>query len=128
MTAEANVLRLKADLKLLEDRIRNEIRDSVSAINASYKRIQIADDHRQIASKLEDAEKSRYELGESSLMLVNLRELATGDASLIYADALNSYHRALADFRFASGDFTHIKEDKKHHQFPNVDYDYDPTS
>lgn len=128
ITAEANVLRLKADLTLLEDRIRNEIKDALSAINASYKRIQIAEDHRQIATKLEDAEKSRYELGESNLMIVNLRELATGDAALTYADALNGYHRALADFRFASGDFTHIRENEKHHQFPTIDYDYDPTS
>ena len=128
MTAESNVLRLKADCKLLEDRIRNDIKDAISAISAAFKRTQIAEDHRQIAARLEDAEKSRYELGDSNLMIVNLRELATGDAALSYADALNSYHRALADFRFASGDFTHIRENDKHHQFPSVDYDYDPTS
>jgi hypothetical protein len=61
-------------------------------------------------------------------MLVNLRELASGDASMTYADALNSYHRALADFRFSSGEITHLSEDAHHHPHKTIDYDFDPTS
>ena len=107
---------------------RSDIRDSVSAINAAFKRITLADHQRSLARQLEEGEKNKYALGESNLMLVNLRELASGDASMIYADALNSYHRALADFRFSSGDFSQISEDAHHHPHKIIDYDFDPTS
>lgn len=128
IAAEANLSRLTADRQLAEDRVRNEIRDSVSAIKAAFKRIGLADQQRNLARQLEEGEKTKYGLGESNLMLVNLRELATGDASMTYADALNSYHRALADFRFSSGEFSQVSEDSHHHPHKIIDYDFDPTS
>lgn len=128
IAAEANLSRLTAERQLAEDRVRNEIRDSVSAIRAAFKRIGLADQQRNLARQLEEGEKTKYGLGESNLMLVNLRELATGDASMIYADALNAYHRALADFRFSSGEFSQLTEDSHHHQHQTIDYDFDPTS
>lgn len=128
ISAEANISRLMSELQLAEDRIHNEIRDAVSAINAAFRRTRLADEQRHIALRLEEGEKTRYSLGESNLMLVNLRELASGDAGLTYADALNSYHRALADYRFASGEFSHISSDGNHHNYKMVDYDFDPTS
>lgn len=128
IAAEANLSRLAADRQLAEDRVRNEIRDSVSAIRAAFKRIGLADQQRTLARQLEEGEKTKYGLGESNLMLVNMRELASGDASMTYADALNSYHRALADFRFSSGEFTQLSEDSHHHLHKIIDYDFDPTS
>lgn len=128
IAAEANLSRLMADRQLAEDRVRNDIRDSVSAIKAAFKRIGLADQQRSLARHLEEGEKTKYGLGESNLMLVNLRELASGDASMTYADALNSYHRALADFRFSSGELTHLSEDEHHHSHKTIDYDFDPTS
>ncbi|NBS17646.1 MAG: TolC family protein [Gammaproteobacteria bacterium] len=128
IAAEANISRLMADRQLAEDRVRNEIRDAVSAIKAAFKRIALADQQRSLARQLEEGEKTKYEFGESHLMLVNLRELASGDASMTYVDALNSYHRALADFRFSSGEYTHISEDGHHHSYRTTDYDFDPTS
>lgn len=128
IAAEANISRLMADRQLAEDRVRNEIRDAVSAINAAFKRIGLANQQRSLARQLEEGEKTKYGLGESNLMLVNLRELASGDASMTYADALNSYHRALADFRFSSGEFSHLSEDERHHLHKTIDYDFDPTS
>lgn len=128
ISAEANVERLKSEMRLAEDRIRNEIKDALSAIDAASRRVGLAEAQRSMALELQDGEKARYELGESNLMLINLRELQNGDASMIYIDALNSYHRALADFRFSSGEFRHIREDGAHHSFPRIDYDFDPTS
>lgn len=128
IVAEANVSRLMAERQLAEDRVRNEIRDSVSAINAALKRIALADQQRSLARQLEEGEKTKYLLGESNLMLVNLRELASGDAAMTYADALNSYHRALADYRFSSGEISRLAEDAHHHAYKMIDYDFDPTS
>jgi outer membrane protein TolC len=128
IAAEANISRLMADRQLAEDRVRNEIRDSDSAIKAAIKRISLADQQRILARQLEEGEKTKYRLGESNLMLVNLRELASGDASMIYVDALNSYHRALADYRFSSGEISHLAEDHHHHAYKIIDYDFDPTS
>lgn len=128
ITTEANLERLRMERRLLEDRIRNEIHDSVSAIQAASRRVTLALEQRQLALRLEEGEKTRYELGESNLMLVNLRELATGESALTHADALNSLHRALAEFRYASGELGHLPEDERHHRYSVIDYDFDPTS
>jgi hypothetical protein len=53
---------------------------------------------------MEEGERTRYELGDSNLMFVNQRELASGDAAIMVADAYNSFHKSLADYRYALGD------------------------
>jgi hypothetical protein len=37
-------------------------------------------------------------------MFVNQRELASGDAAILTAEALNSFFKSLADYRYAPGD------------------------
>lgn len=128
MTSEANLERLKVERRLLEDRIQNEIRDAISAIKASDRRVGLAAEQRQLAVQLEEGEKTRYDLGDSNLMLVNLRELATGDSALTHAEALNSFHRSLAEFRYALGGLGPLREDEAHHRYPVIDYDFDATS
>ncbi|MBS1214342.1 MAG: TolC-like outerrane protein, partial [Proteobacteria bacterium] len=55
------------------------------------------------ASKLEEGERTRFDLGDSTLLVVNLREIAHGDAALLQADAATTVHKAQADFRAALG-------------------------
>jgi outer membrane protein TolC len=102
-SAQANVQRIQADHRLASDRVAADVKDAFSALRAAQKRVGIARQQREAARQLEEGERTRFELGDSSLLFVNLRELASGDAALAEADALNAYHKAQADYRFALG-------------------------
>ena len=103
-SAEANLERIRADAKLLDDRITAEVKDALSALQAARQRLEIARKHRETAIAMEEGERTRFELGDSNLMFVNQRELASGDAAILLADAYNSFHKSLADYRYALGD------------------------
>jgi len=62
---------------------------------------------------MEEGERTRYELGDSNLMFVNQRELASGDAAILTAEALNSFFKSLADYRYALGDLQHGETRKR---------------
>lgn len=101
--AEANLQRIAADYRLAGDRVAADVKDAFSAVRAAYRRVGIARQQREAARQLEEGERARFDLGDSSLLFVNLRELASGDAALAEAEALNAYFKAQADYRFALG-------------------------
>lgn len=113
MSAEANLERIDADTRLIGDRIAAEVKDSLSALNAAIKRVRIASRHRETALQMEEGERSRYELGDSNLMFVNQRELASGDAAILAAEALNSFHKSVADYRFALGELQQARPQRR---------------
>lgn len=107
--AAANLQRLKWDRQLLEDRINNEIKDALSAINAARQRVQLSKQQWQAARQLEQGEQSRFELGDSTLLFVNLREIAHGDAALLAAEAQANLFKAHTDYQAALGTPIEIK-------------------
>ena len=80
------------------------MRDALSALRAARTRVQVARRELEVARRLEAAERSRFELGEGTLLLVNLREQASTEAALREVDALADFHRAMASYRAATGD------------------------
>lgn len=101
--AAANLQRLKLEKQLADDRIAAEVRDALSALDAARQRLELAGRQRQAAKRLEEGERTRFELGESTLLFVNLREIASGDAALMEADVANALHKAHADYQAALG-------------------------
>ncbi len=101
--AAANVHRLNLDKRLQDDRISAEVKDVYSALSAVRKRLNLSAEQLNAAEQLEDGEKIRFELGESTLLFVNLREIATGDAALLYAEADASLFRSVADYHAVLG-------------------------
>ncbi|NJD05684.1 MAG: TolC family protein [Methylococcaceae bacterium] len=101
--ARANLQRLDHERRLAEDRIAAEVRDALSALAAAGRRLELASRQKSAAGQLEDGERTRFELGDSTLLLVNLREIARGDAALLEADAAIALHKAAADFQAALG-------------------------
>lgn len=101
--AAANLQRIVHETRLAEDRIANEVRDALSALTASRQRLELARQQEMAARKLEEGERTRFDLGDSTLLVVNLREIAHGDAALLKADAATNLHKAQADFRAALG-------------------------
>ena len=101
--AAANARRLNLDRQLQDDRIATEVKDVFSALSAVRKRLSLSADQLNAAEQLAEGEKTRFELGESTLLFVNLREIAKGDAALQYAEATASLFRSYADYKAVLG-------------------------
>ena len=78
-----------------------DVRDAGSAIVGSHARIDAARQEVRLARDLERLERTRFELGDSTLFFVNLREQATAEAALREIDALADYHKAMAAYEAA---------------------------
>jgi outer membrane protein TolC len=102
--ANANLLKLDAQERLALDRIANEVRDSIIGMRAARERIGIAHKEVVIAERLEKAERTRFQNGDSSLLFVNIREQFTADARLKEIDAQQDFFKAVALFKAAKGD------------------------
>lgn len=77
-------------------RIANEVRDAVSAVNAEAARLEAARRESELAERLETAEREAFELGDSTLFLVNQRERAAAEARARVVDVLADYRIARA--------------------------------
>ncbi|MDD2762025.1 MAG: TolC family protein [Methylomonas sp.] len=101
--AAADMQRLKWERRLLEDRIGNDVKDALSALNAARKRLGLSRQQKQAAQQLEEGEQNRFELGASTLLFVNLREIAHGDAAMMVAETQANSFKAHADYLAALG-------------------------
>ncbi len=101
--AAANLQRLKWERNGLEDRIGAEVKDALSALSAARQRLTLSAQQQQAAQQLEEGERTRFELGESTLLFVNLREIASGDAALLAAEAAGTLFKGHADYQAALG-------------------------
>lgn len=101
--AAANMQRLNWERHGLEDRIAADVKDVLSALSAARQRLALAARQRIAAQQLEEGERTRFELGESTLLFVNLREIAHGDAALMAAEAAGNLFKTHADYQAALG-------------------------
>ena len=58
----------------------------------------------EVARELQGLEKDRFDLGDSTLFLVNLREQATFDAEVRAVSALEDYFRAYAGYQASTAE------------------------
>lgn len=87
--------------RFARDQVIAEVRDAYSALRAAYQRAQVLKQEVQVARELEEAERVRFQLGDGTLFLVNLREQSTFDTVIREVTAVNEYFRALALYEFA---------------------------
>ncbi len=76
--------------------------DARSAVEAALERLSLARGEYDAARELAQAERERFELGASTLFVVNLRELAAASARLKVAGSLADSHKALAVYQAAT--------------------------
>jgi outer membrane protein TolC len=102
--ARALVSRISEQERGAKDRIGADVRDSMNAMDLAKARLGIAKNEVDVAESLEKAEWNRFTAGDSTLLVVNLREQATFDARLREVDAKFECQRALVLFRAATAD------------------------
>lgn len=102
--ANAALARLRHQQTFARQRIEADVRDARSALAASLARLDAARREVRLARELESAERVRFNEGDSTILIVNLREQQTAEAELREVEALFDYHRARADLRAARGE------------------------
>lgn len=101
--ARAGLARADLDVRWTEDQVRAEVQDAVSAVRAARAVLDAVAAEVQVAGELEQLERDRFDLGDSTQFLVNLRELATADAAVREVRARADYQKALVRLERASG-------------------------
>lgn len=102
-SGEASVTRAEKLAELAKDRVGNEVKDARSAMDAAKQRAEVAAQEVALAEKLEALERRRFDLGDSNMLVVNLREQAATEARLRRIDALVDYQKAAVAYRAAQG-------------------------
>lgn len=103
LQAEAKRAALAEQLRWAEDRVRADVQDALSAQRAAREVLDVIGDEVRVTRELEQLERDRFALGDSTQFLINLRELATADALLREARALADYQKALVKLDAATG-------------------------
>lgn len=97
--ASYKLQKLALDTIQEQQRIATEVFDAISAINTTYERYRLAEQEVALALKLEEGERAKYQLGDSTLFLVNMRERATAEARVKVIEIQAEYQQAVATFR-----------------------------
>ena len=74
-----------------------------AALTAAAERVGQTTEGLALAEQMQTAEQRLYELGQSTLFNLNLREQQTAEAAVNRVAALYDYHVALADYAAALG-------------------------
>ena len=82
----------------------NKVQDAMSALVTAHDRVLKAREALTLNERMEAAERRKFELGDSTILIVNLRELSSIEAELTLIDALTDFFKAQADYRAATAD------------------------
>lgn len=99
--AEGKLAQLTAKRIFAENKITIEVQDAMSALTTSYDRMLRAKEAVDLADRMEAAERRKFELGDSTILIVNLREIAAIEAELNLIEARGDYFKAQADYHAA---------------------------
>lgn len=97
--AAYKIQKIEFDTLHEKQRILTEVQDAISAINTTYERYRAAAQEAAFAGRLEEGERTKFQLGDSTLFLVNQRERATAEARVKLIELHAEYEQALATFR-----------------------------
>lgn len=97
----ARMAQIDQRTRFQRDQVAAEVRDAVSAVRAAFERAQVVGSEVGVTKQVENAERDRLELGDSSVFNLNLREIATVDAQVREIASLADYYRALALYELA---------------------------
>ena len=89
---------LQQKLSYQRDKIHLEANDALIGLENALRRLEIIKEEVQIADKLARAEKARFDLGDSTLLIVNLREQEAAEVALRLVGAEVDYWIARADY------------------------------
>lgn len=96
--------KLELEELYLKRKVSLEVQDSASELNAAYDRFIQAGEEVEKARAVEEGERQRFNLGDSSLFLVNRRERDRAESEEKRIEIYGQYLKALAAFNTVTGD------------------------
>ena len=93
---------IDAELRFARDQALLDVQDAASALRAAHDSAGLIARELKAARDLEEAERARFDLGDSTQFLVNLRELATAEAGFREVKALADFQKATVAFDAAT--------------------------
>lgn len=102
--AEARNRQTGQRIRFLQNQITAEVQDATAFVETARQKLEALRAEVRLSLDLEQAERLRFELGEGTLFMLNLRELATADAALREAAAQADYQRAVTAYEAATGE------------------------
>lgn len=91
---EAKQRKIEFSEQFLTERIRTDIQDARNALDIARGRVEVTTKEVVAARELARGELKRFELGDSNLIFVNLREQNEADAEVREIEALQDYQKA----------------------------------
>jgi cobalt-zinc-cadmium efflux system outer membrane protein len=101
--ADATLARLAHQGRFARDRVVADVRDARSAVDMAVERIAATRKEVVTSRQLVQMERQRFELGEGTLLIVNLREQNLVEAQQREIDAVADYLKAVVNERAAGG-------------------------
>jgi outer membrane protein TolC len=95
---EARERKLEFTETFLRERIRADVQDALNALEIAKERVTVVGREVQVSDDLARGEQKRFELGDSNLIFVNLREQNAADAQVREIEALQDYQKAFVAF------------------------------
>ena len=91
-SARAELESWRVQAEFFYDQIATQVRDTLSALRAAEAQVEAAVEGAEVARRVAEAERTRFQLGATSLLIVNLREQSAADAEADAIDALANLH------------------------------------
>ncbi len=101
--AEIKVRRTELKRLEIERKVLASVDDAVSAIERAKERVEVAEREVQYAYLVQEGERRKFQIGESTVLILNLRERATAEAQNKLVEARADYLRAISDYLWATG-------------------------
>ncbi|MCB9940239.1 MAG: TolC family protein [Planctomycetaceae bacterium] len=96
---DGKLQQVAAKTRMTEDKIVADVRAVYAALTTAFRQIGWAHESAALADQLAEIERRKFDLGESDLLSVNLREQQAAEAQSTEVDAHYDYFAALADYQ-----------------------------
>ena len=101
--AQAQLAQLLAQERFARDEITAQVQDAVSELVLTYRRVAKAREELKHALRVLELETVSFKGGRTSLVELNLQEIATAEARVKVVAVLGAYFGAVANYRAALG-------------------------
>lgn len=98
---EAKQRKLEFTETFLKERIRADVQDALNGVEVARKRVEVTVQEVAASRDLAKGELTRFNMGDSNLIFVNLREQNEADAEIREIEALQDYQKACISFEAA---------------------------
>jgi len=99
----AELASISAELELATDVVRMEMQQAKLVVKATHQRTDLGRQATAAAIQMEKAERQRFDEGQSTLLLVNLRELATAETESRFIESWADHELARVALQAAAG-------------------------